>query len=483
MKNKGLLLLLCVLLGGLVVRLYGISHPLADWHSWRQSDTSSVSRNFVQNGYDVFKPRFDDLSNIPSGLDNPQGYRFVEFPIYNLLQAGFYDIFRFFSLEVWGRIITIAFSLAGVYFLYKITSVYSTEKVALLAAFFYAFLPFSIYYGRVILPDTAMVSMILGGLFFFHIYLEQSKSKKTKKALLFFTLSLFFTIVSLLLKPYALFFALPFVALAYQHYKLKVILQWRLWLYAILAVIPLLFWRQWMTQFPEGIPANTWLFNGNGIRFRPSFFRWMLFERLTKLIVGYVGIVFIITSVLELKKSKSILFFASFLLSAVLYVVVLATGNVQHDYYQIVILPSIVLLLAFGSSYVYAFFMKFISQKLSLFAVGSLIFLSFYFSWKVVQTYYWINNPTVVSVGRELDKNLPKDALVVAPYTGDTTFLYHINRKGWPSFENGIPSLINKGADYLVIINPKPEDEGIKTEYFLEKKTDDYLLFNLKKSL
>ena len=57
-----------------------------------------------------------------------------------------------------------------------------------------------------------------------------------------------------------------------------------------------------MMQYPEGIPANTWLLNGNGIRFRPAFFRWIFYERLTKLISGYFGMVFVLVGIYKLAK-------------------------------------------------------------------------------------------------------------------------------------------------------------------------------------
>ena len=95
--------LILIFLLGFVVRLYRFNGPVADWHSWRQADTSSVSRNFVNKGFDLLHPTYQDLSNVPSGLDNPNGYRFVEFPIYNVLQAGGYEIFPKLTLEEWGR--------------------------------------------------------------------------------------------------------------------------------------------------------------------------------------------------------------------------------------------------------------------------------------------------------------------------------------------------------------------------------------------
>ena len=57
---------------------------LADWHSWRQADTSAVTRNYVKHGINILYPTYDDLSNVASGKDNPRGLRFVEFPLYNV---------------------------------------------------------------------------------------------------------------------------------------------------------------------------------------------------------------------------------------------------------------------------------------------------------------------------------------------------------------------------------------------------------------
>jgi len=62
MKKKELFLLLAILIGAFIVRLYHFSWPVADWHSWRQVDTSAVSRNFVKNGFDLLRPKFEDLS-------------------------------------------------------------------------------------------------------------------------------------------------------------------------------------------------------------------------------------------------------------------------------------------------------------------------------------------------------------------------------------------------------------------------------------
>ena len=81
-KNEYFLISLILFLG-FVVRLYKIDNPIADWHSWRQADTAAVSRNFINNGINMFLPTYDDVSSIQSGKDNPNGIRMVEFPVFS----------------------------------------------------------------------------------------------------------------------------------------------------------------------------------------------------------------------------------------------------------------------------------------------------------------------------------------------------------------------------------------------------------------
>src|SRR5664279_1290735 len=142
-KKITVFLLGAIILGGITVRLYRFDNPIADWHSWRQADTSAVSRNFIKSGFDVLHPRFDDLSNVPSGKDNPHGYRFVEFPIYNIAQAGLFKFVGIFTLEEWGRLVSIFSSVLVTIFLFLLVSRHSKKAIGLLSAFYYMFIPYN----------------------------------------------------------------------------------------------------------------------------------------------------------------------------------------------------------------------------------------------------------------------------------------------------------------------------------------------------
>lgn len=462
-----------ILILAFVVRLYGFTNPIADWHSWRQADTSAVSRNFIKQGYDILHPRFDDLSNVASGKDNPQGYRFVEFPIYNLLQAGLFQLIGILTLEEWGRIVTIISSLFSIALIYLLVKKFANVQIALLSAGIYAFLPYTIYYGRVILPDPSMVTASLAAVYFFDMWSDANRPKDG-----WLVGSVIAAALALLLKPYAVFFLLPIVYLAFIRFKYGAFLQWRLWLFAIVSVLPLALWRLWMAHYPEGIPANAWLLNGNGIRFRPAFFRWIGYERLTKLISGYAGILLLIPGTVLIFKNKKLWFFLSLITGSILYVVIFATGNVQHDYYQILIMPTVVMVMGIGASWVVNRLNK-IYSYLGFITIAIIFILSWYFSWQEVRGYFYINNPSIVTAGKAVDRLTPKDAKVVALYDGDTSFLYQTNRQGWPALENGLPDLIKKGADYLVFANPTPDNYKLGTPFKIIAQTKQYVIFDL----
>lgn len=482
MKNNPLGLLALILVFAFLVRLYHFSAPVADWHSWRQADTSAVSRNFIQSGFDLLHPRFDDISNVPSKLDNPDGYRFVEFPLYNLFQAGLYKLFGIFTIEEWGRLVSIFASLSSLIVLYLLMKKYVNVRAGLLTAFFYAFIPYNIYYGRTILPDTSMVAATLAAIYFFDLWIDSTKQMKSSNPAYwkFFSIAIVFSAAALLLKPYAIFFFMPMLYLAWKRFGFQIFTSWQLMLFATLSLAPLLLWREWILQYPEGIPSNTWLLNGNGIRFRPAFFRWIVYERIIKLISGYGGVILLMCGVYTAWKTKYFMLFASFALGSALYISVFATGNVQHDYYQILIMPTLAIFLGLGADLLLSVFEQRRKSIIGIGLVSGITILSFYFSWQIVKGYFYINNPLIIEAGKVVDDRTPQDARVIALYGGDTAFLYQTKRKGWANMQNPLPEMIKKGADYLILLHPSSSDVSFyETDYEITASSSSYILVKL----
>jgi len=476
-----MLFLIIILAFGL--RLYKINNPIADWHSWRQADTAAVSRNFIKYGFNPFYPRFDDLSSIPSGRENPQGWRFVEFPIFNLIHAGFFKLIGVFNLDIWGRLTAVIASLFSLFFLYLIVAKFWGKRTALFSAFFFAVLPFNIFYSRAILPEPLMAAFSLGAIYFFAKFIDKNKR-------LDWIISLLLAILALLTKPTAVFImALPMAYLAVNKFwenrknkkeAKKIIIS--AFLYAVLVLIPLTLWRVWMKQFPEGIPYNQWLFNAGKMRLKPVWWRWLFYERIGKLILGGWGAFFLILGLANKKEQYADGFFYSLILGALLFLIVIARGNIQHDYYQALIIPAICIYL--GRGFVVA--LRQIKKKtypiIGFLLLATVLVFSLAFSWYEIKGYYQINNPVIVEAGRKADKILPSKAKVIAPYKGDTAFLYQTNRQGWPVVTSSIENMISLGATHYVSVNFDEITKEIMKKYKILEKTDRYVVVELEKT-
>ncbi len=484
MQRLKVVLFVLLLVLGFILRLYRFDNPIADWHSWRQADTSSVSREFVKNGFDLLHPTYHDLSSLSGPhLPNPLGYRFVEFPIYNVLQAGSFVIFGNLTLEQWGRVISILSSVLASVFIFLLLRKYISEKAAFFGLGFYLFLPYNIYYGRVILPDPMMIAVLLGGIYFFDRWLEDknfSRSMRDPASAGQFSLAVLLTAMAILLKPYALFFIFPYVVLAFNYQGIGFIKKWQLWFFAFLALSPFALWRIWISQYPEGIPDNKWLFNAGNIRFSGAFFYWIFADRVGRLITGYFGIALLILGFLR-RFDKTTIFFLSFVVSSLLYLTVIAKGNVNHDYYQILIIPSIVFFMVLGVDFLLKQGGKLFPKTVGYSVIIVCCVFSFMFGWYFIRDFFNINNPSIVEAGKAADKLLPKDAKVIAPYAGDSAFLYQTNRKGWPDWTLTVSEMINLGATHLVVANPTDSDQKLKNDFKILGETPQYIIFDIRK--
>lgn len=479
MKKKDYFILSVILIVAFIFRLYKINTPLADFHSWRQVDTAAVARNFVRNGFDLFHPKYDDLSNVQSGLDNPQGYRMVEFPIYNAIFAYLYKLMPFFSLEVWGRLTTAIFSLIIIAVLYYFLLKENGRLSAIFGSFIYAVFPFFVFFSRVILPETASMAFLLLSVFFFYFHADQ-EGKKSKPAV-YFLLSVLFASSALLIKPTILFFLFPIVFLFFRKYKLGFIKRFDFYLYFILVFIPLICWRFYIKNYPEGIPSSDWLFASTNtiqglksILFRPSFFRWIFFERINNIILGGYLTIFMVLGTF-IKQRKYLLI--SFLISALFYIFVFQGGNLQHEYYQTLILPVLAMMSGIGVNFIFTAKKEFINPVFISFFVFLLVGFSFYFSYSKVIGYYQYSQELVQEANIITSLTGVEDK-IVTDRTGDTTLLYLADRRGAPAIFKEPVDLVNLGYKYL-ITSSDTQVTRMGSDYEVIFKNDKFTLFKL----
>ncbi|MBI5357120.1 glycosyltransferase family 39 protein [Candidatus Collierbacteria bacterium] len=479
-KIKYYLLLSAIILLGFVVRLYRIDFPLADWHSWRQVDTAGVTREFVKNGIDLLHPKYMDLSSIPSGKDNPFGWRMVELPFINGLVAaiiqslgGLNAVGGLEGLVKIERLTSIIFSLGSIWLLYLIVNKFNGRQTAILAAAVLTFLPFNIYYSRTVLPEPKLMFFSLLASWGMIGFIFEGR-------LLMWFVGVTASIGAVLLKPVWLFIygpALFYLSIVKFQFNLRK--WWWLFTAAIITFLPFILWRLWIQQFPEGIPASAWLFNGDGIRFRPAWFRWLFMDRLGRLILGYWGLFLFGLGWIVKHSKKEGWFFDWWGFGSLAYLIIIATGNIRHDYYQSILAPVVAVFVAKGMYFLISIPKEYFSKSASygFLAIGTVFMLGF--SWFQIRDYFNINHPEIIEAGLAADKILPADARIVAPYGGDTAFLFQVNRLGWP-LGGAIDDKISKGATHYISVNFDEETNGLMDKCQSLLKTDKYVIIDLK---
>ncbi len=267
------------------------------------------------------------------------------------------------------------------------------------------------------------------------------------------------TALALLTKPYAVFIIAPVVGLLFI-FKLKN----KNWLtkgliIGSLSLLPLLWWRWWMKSFPEGIPYNKWLFNAGGMRLKPAWWRWLFYERIAKLIAGGWLTAFILQAVnlplsqVKLKNKKILIWLTlSLTTGSLAYLIVFARGNIQHDYYQIMIIPTLSLVFGLGLNLFIdnSLRQKTVSVNKTIPIITALLITAFglIFSWYQVKEYYKVNDERVIHVIEKLKTKLPPESKIITDYQGNSLLLYHFKRQGWPMPTIPIKDLYFKGLDY-----------------------------------
>lgn len=469
-KYNFIILVVLITLLGFGARLYKLNSPIADWHSWRQADTAAVTRNFIKDGFNPLYPQYDALNPLNSIGHNPNRYFFAEFPIYNIITYYFYLVFGVSSSYM--RLVSAIFSALTIPVLFLLVRKYSNQRVAFMASFVFAFLPYNIYYGRVTMPDPMHIFCSVLALYLVTKWIEKENIFLAILAGIAYSLTI-------LTKPYGLILLLPISLLIIRKWKFSVYKKISIYIFALIALVPFLLWRHHINQHPEGMFATDWLYNQGNIRFTGAYFRWLIYDRMNRLIFATGGFVLLFIGLVTTGIKKESLFYFSWLLGIIIFFVVIAKGNVTHDYYQMPIVPIGSIFIALGIEYILARKTNFLNYIFGLCLALSLVLMMFAFGWYEVRGYYNINHPEIVEAGKAVDMLLPKNAIVIAPYDNDSAFLYQTNRHGYSYGGDKIQKYINEGAQYLVSVN---FDDV--TNYWMQKcmvvlKTDKFVIVNL----
>lgn len=193
----GLWLSLCV---ALFMRLPGLTNPLLDFASFRQTYTAMIARNFYRHGMQILSPRLDII-----GIQN-----ISEFPIYPACIAVLYHIFG--EYEFLGRLFSIACGLGCIVYLYKLGVLFWSRLAGTLAGLSFAILPMAVYYTRTYQMDALMLVCSIASIYYLYRWYEIQR-------IYLFILAVFFFGLALLIKIPTLYLFLPMAYIFYLRFK------------------------------------------------------------------------------------------------------------------------------------------------------------------------------------------------------------------------------------------------------------------------
>ncbi len=336
MKKLSWIFLVLFLLGA-GIRAINVWHP-ADRASWRECDEAGIARNFYREGMNIFYPRVDWRGDTP-------GYAEMEFPLFPWTTAVLYKIFGYH--EYLGRVVSLVFSLLtlGVFFL--LARHLLPDIGAIAAAAFFTFNPIFIYISNSLQPESLMFFFYVLAVYCFLRWYDEDKSG-------YFWISCVATALTILSKATAAHIGIFFALLVIWKYGWRVILQFKLWVFAVLALFPNILWYLHSHNF--------WLRYGNSLGVSNEY-HWVGFDFFTnkEFILGIMrneilyalmptGVILILAGIYYGFRTKVITYSIFWLIAVYSYYFVAArtTGDQWAFYYHIASIPAFSLVVGNG---------------------------------------------------------------------------------------------------------------------------------------
>jgi 4-amino-4-deoxy-L-arabinose transferase-like glycosyltransferase len=412
-----------VLALALSLRLVQVGAPILGVHSWRQADTAAMARNFHEGGYRLLYPQVD------WGGAGP-GYVESEFPAFPYAVALLQGAFG--PSEAWGRLLAALLSTLTVYLLYRLArDAYGDERAAVWAAFVFAVLPLSVYYGRAFMPEAAMLCASVAAVHAFDRWTRTGARR-------WYLLAAGATSMACLLKLPCLYLGLPLLYLAWRTWGRGLVRRPALWAFAALVLAPVALWYAHAHALYRhgGVTFGIWEYGsdkwgnwrlvGSGEFWNGVFLRSLAERHLT-----WAGVPLAVIGLFLPRTGRRAGIVDAWLLALAVYVIVVARGNYVHEYYQLPFLPPLSIAMGRAISAAFASGPR-LAWRAG--AVAALLALVLVLSGSRLASYWRREDPTrspLFELARLVERQTPPAVRIVALDQGNPTLLYLAHRKGW----------------------------------------------------
>lgn len=477
--------------------------------SWRESDLGAVSRNFSREGMNLLYPRID-------WRGNGSGYAEMELPIYPWLTAVTYKFFG--EHDQIARVWAFLFSLAGMFFFFKLAREYLSVFAATVAFAFFALNPLMVETATSIQPEGLMIFTYVAAVYFLIRWL------RTESAISFWSATAT-TALTLLAKAPSAHIGIFFGVLLIEKYGWRFIKLPRVWLFGILSILPSALWyfhakNLWITYGNSLGVSNEYHWIGLDFFTDPNFIAGILRSEFLYvwLVFGLVVGAFAIWRGRGERPVKHSLVW----LASIFALYILAARTTSEDwanYYHVFSIPPVALLFGFSIKKLWDYMREFadrFSERSLLqnlgrvtvcLAVIAAILASLLVEAKQVRAGFLTrhNADPSYAFANSLRPTLVKPGLIVASgghcvdkkgyqlaYNASFMF-YWLDRKGWnicveQQSIGKIKEFVAKGAVYFIAqkdqLGKTPGFENdLRNTYAIVTESADFIIFDLKETI
>jgi len=444
--------------GALVVvavahKFYGLDRPLTGHHTWRESDTAALARNYYEGGMKLFYPEVD------WGGPGPN-YCETEFPLYSFVAAAVY--FLTGPTEVVGRVLSLAAYLLQLILVYAIGRRLLGEGAALAATFLFALSPVGGFIARAYMPESWRLAASLGAVYFFLRWLEDRRTSD------FFDAAAALALAALL-KPTAFHLLLVFglLALRYAREELRSPAPW-LVLAGTFVPAAMWYWHSHRFVVQTGRTFGVWEVGVKlatpELLLSADFYRKMLTTNLATHLLTLPGLILAVAGLVLLIARRSRYRFAllAWLGVAAFYLLVLGQAACDHDYYSLPFLAPAALAGGYAVAEGLKLFRRNVAGKAAAVATALVLAAavpSFTGKFRALVRV----NEAPLRAGEFLRTVDREEGPIVTYGNGGPQWLYYCGRKGWTLSPKGPlaedPAVLDEflrryyaeGARYLVV--------------------------------
>ena len=404
------ILLYLILVLALALRCQHLTNPAWDYHNWRQTITLMVARDYSRH-FDLLHPTLLWISN------GAPAYFNAEFSVQSVIAATLYRLTR--ESDAVARLVVVAFSLAGIAWLYQLLRRRAGPLAAFLGALFLSVLPYSLFFGRVFMPEVPAMSLALGGLSILDRWTDGRRTRDLIAAALL-------TSLAVLQKLTVVFIGLPLLYLFWQVYGRRIVLRSEAYIFAAIALLPPLAWylHSWrlgrrsssavMQPNLFGSGLQQWLHPG----FSMPLFKAVAFEAFSPFALALVLVGFFWPS-----RDRATWLLRLWLIGAAAVLALMPSALPPNHYYFTVLLP--------GGAGLIALALARLTPDRRSWGLLAIVLCAVVISAFRATAPFFVPDRAPYEMGRYLNRVTAPTDLILTETGGSPNVLYYADRRGW----------------------------------------------------